>query len=51
MLLAVFLRYSMASSAIAVMRFQPGLPTYGAIAAVFRNRFGCHWLASPPTNP
>ena len=29
--------------------FQPGLPWNGKIGVVLRNRFGCHWLASPPT--
>src|SRR5262245_24167375 len=33
--------YSIASSAIAVTRFQLGLPTYGYIAVVLRKRFGC----------
>jgi hypothetical protein len=46
------LMYSMASSAIAVIRFQPGLPSYGWIGVVLRNRLpGCHWLVSPPTKP
>ena len=35
----------------AVTRFQPGLPSKGKICVVFRNRFGCHWFASPPTKP
>ena len=43
--------YWIASSAMAVVRFQPGLPWNGKIAVVLRNRFGCHWLASPPTKP
>jgi hypothetical protein len=27
------------------------LPWNGKIGVVLRNRFGCHWLASPPTKP
>ncbi len=43
--------YWIASSAIAVCMFQPGLSWNGKIGVVLRNRFGCHWLASPPTKP
>ena len=41
----------MASSAIAVVRFHPGLPTKGVIGVVLRVSIGSHWLLSPALNP
>ena len=41
----------MASSAMAVMRFQPGWPTNGMIGVVLRVSIGSHWLTSPALNP
>src|SRR5215472_11527022 len=40
---------SMASSAMAVIRFQPGLPRKGLIGVVLRVSIGSHWLVSPAT--
>jgi len=43
---------SIASSAIAVIRFQPGRPSCGKIGVVLRNSMpGVHWLLSSPRKP